>query len=133
MSCYKNFNCRRLGAGGGRLILHQHDNGYKLLFSEPRNVRDLLTGFVREDWGERLALWGMSRTNPFLPLPGLGFDYFNRLQYRVLQRMHRQEDPLRQTSCRPDRLHPGGEEQSIGKVRTGFQGSRSGTVVVLAR
>ncbi|WP_322527560.1 phytanoyl-CoA dioxygenase family protein [Salinicola sp. LHM] len=40
----------------------------------------------------RLALWGMSRTNPFLPLPGLGFEYFNRLQYRVLQRMRRQED-----------------------------------------
>ncbi|WP_162619944.1 phytanoyl-CoA dioxygenase family protein [Salinicola acroporae] len=45
-----------------------------------------------EPGSSRLALWGMSRTNPFLPLPGLGFDYFNRLQYRVLQRMRRQED-----------------------------------------
>lgn len=40
-----------------------------------------------EPGSSRLALWGMSRTNPFLPLPGLGFAYFNRLQYRVLQRM----------------------------------------------
>lgn len=40
----------------------------------------------------RLALWGMSRTNPFLPLPGLGFGYFNRLQYRVLQNMRRRDD-----------------------------------------
>lgn len=45
-----------------------------------------------EPGSSRLALWGMSRTNPFLPLPGLGFDYFNRLQYRVLQRIRRQED-----------------------------------------
>ncbi|MDL4862177.1 phytanoyl-CoA dioxygenase family protein [Halomonas elongata] len=40
----------------------------------------------------RLALWGMSRTNPFIPLPGLGFESLNRLQYRVLQRMRRRED-----------------------------------------
>lgn len=40
----------------------------------------------------RLALWGMSRTNPFNPLPGLGFESLNRLQYRVLQRMRRKED-----------------------------------------
>ncbi|MFG6668724.1 phytanoyl-CoA dioxygenase family protein [Halomonas sp. HNIBRBA4712] len=40
----------------------------------------------------RLALWGMSRTNPFLPLPGLGFGYFNRLQYRVLTRMRQRDD-----------------------------------------
>ncbi|WP_110665707.1 phytanoyl-CoA dioxygenase family protein [Salinicola halophilus] len=39
-----------------------------------------------EPGSSRLALWGMSRTNPFLPLPGLGFNAFNRLQYRVLQR-----------------------------------------------
>lgn len=45
-----------------------------------------------EPGSSRLALWGMSRTNPFLPLPGLGFDYFNRLQYRVLQRMRLRED-----------------------------------------
>lgn len=28
----------------------QHDNGYKLLFSHPEMVRDLLTGFVHEPW-----------------------------------------------------------------------------------
>jgi len=28
----------------------QHDSGYKLLFSHPELVRDLLTGFVKEDW-----------------------------------------------------------------------------------
>lgn len=27
-----------------------HDHGYKLLFSHPEMVRDLLTGFVHEDW-----------------------------------------------------------------------------------
>jgi len=27
-----------------------HDSGYKLLFSHPALVRDLLTGFVKEDW-----------------------------------------------------------------------------------
>jgi predicted transposase/invertase (TIGR01784 family) len=27
-----------------------HDHGYKLLFSHPEMVRDLLLGFVREDW-----------------------------------------------------------------------------------
>lgn len=32
----------------------RHDNSYKLLFSEPSMVRDLLLGYVREDWVERL-------------------------------------------------------------------------------
>ncbi|GED23420.1 phytanoyl-CoA dioxygenase family protein [Halomonas halmophila] len=45
-----------------------------------------------ESGTSRLALWGMSRTNPFNPLPGLGFESLNRLQYRVLQRMRRRED-----------------------------------------
>jgi hypothetical protein len=27
-----------------------HDNSYKLLFSPPEMVTDLLKGFVREDW-----------------------------------------------------------------------------------
>lgn len=45
-----------------------------------------------EPGSSRLALWGMSRTNPFLPLPGLGFAWVNRLQYRVLQRQRRRED-----------------------------------------
>ncbi|UCZ57116.1 Rpn family recombination-promoting nuclease/putative transposase [Desulfurispirillum indicum] len=29
---------------------NQHDSGYKLLFSNPRLVQDLLTGFVRQEW-----------------------------------------------------------------------------------
>lgn len=33
---------------------NQHDRSYKLLFSEPRTVHDLLTGFVKEEWVERL-------------------------------------------------------------------------------
>lgn len=45
-----------------------------------------------EPGSSRLALWGMARTNPFSPLPGLGFGYFNRLQYRVFQRMRIRED-----------------------------------------
>jgi predicted transposase YdaD len=28
----------------------QHDNSYKLLFSHPQMVQDLLTGFVHEPW-----------------------------------------------------------------------------------
>jgi len=28
----------------------QHDNAYKLLFSHPEMVADLLRGFVRQDW-----------------------------------------------------------------------------------
>jgi predicted transposase YdaD len=31
-----------------------HDHGYKLVFSHPEVVRDLLRGFVREDWVRRL-------------------------------------------------------------------------------
>ncbi|NWN82909.1 MAG: phytanoyl-CoA dioxygenase family protein [Halomonas sp.] len=45
-----------------------------------------------EPGSSRLALWGMSRTNPFIPLPGLGFEWVNRLQYRVLQRQRREQD-----------------------------------------
>ncbi|MCV6588513.1 MAG: Rpn family recombination-promoting nuclease/putative transposase [Marinobacterium sp.] len=31
-----------------------HDNSYKLLFSHPEMVRDLLTGFVKQDWVSQL-------------------------------------------------------------------------------
>jgi hypothetical protein len=31
-----------------------HDHGYKLIFSHPEVVRDLLLGFVREDWVRKL-------------------------------------------------------------------------------
>ena len=30
--------------------MSQHDNSYKLLFSHPEMVRDLLSGFVHESW-----------------------------------------------------------------------------------
>ncbi|MHA3025176.1 Rpn family recombination-promoting nuclease/putative transposase [Chromohalobacter israelensis] len=33
---------------------HPHDHSYKLLFSHPEMVRDLLTGFVKEAWVEQL-------------------------------------------------------------------------------
>jgi predicted transposase YdaD len=32
----------------------RHDNSYKLLFSHPEMVKDLLTGFVKEAWVEQL-------------------------------------------------------------------------------
>ena len=31
-----------------------HDHSYKLLFSSPEVVKDLLTGFVREPWVDKL-------------------------------------------------------------------------------
>ncbi|ALM52066.1 Rpn family recombination-promoting nuclease/putative transposase [Halomonas huangheensis] len=42
---------------------HPHDHSYKLLFSEPRVVRDLLTGFVKEDWIERLDLDSLEKVS----------------------------------------------------------------------
>jgi predicted transposase/invertase (TIGR01784 family) len=35
-------------------IHNRHDHSYKLLFSHPKMVRDLLTGFVKEAWVEQL-------------------------------------------------------------------------------
>ncbi len=35
-------------------MAHHHDHSYKLLFSHPEMVRDLLTGFVKEAWVEQL-------------------------------------------------------------------------------
>lgn len=43
---------------------NDHDTGYKLLFSHPEMVRDLLTGFVRGDW-LREADW-----STLTPVPG---------------------------------------------------------------
>lgn len=40
-----------------------HDSSYKLLFSEPRTIRDLLTGFVREDWVDRLDLDSLEKVS----------------------------------------------------------------------
>lgn len=37
-------------------IHNSHDHSYKLLFSHPEMVRDLLTGFVKEDWVEHRAI-----------------------------------------------------------------------------
>ena len=34
----------------------KHDEGYKSLFSHPEVVRDLLIGFVHEDWVEQLDM-----------------------------------------------------------------------------
>ncbi len=35
----------------------------------------------------RLALWGMGRTNPFIPFPGTGLAIINRLQYTALKHL----------------------------------------------
>ncbi len=40
----------------------------------------------------RLALWGDSRTNPFLPFPGIGGKYANKLQYYFLSLYRKQAD-----------------------------------------
>ncbi|MFP7755993.1 hypothetical protein ACLG6S_15330 [Thermodesulfobacteriota bacterium B35] len=40
-----------------------HDHSYKQLFSHPELVRDLLEGFVREDWVADLALETLERVN----------------------------------------------------------------------
>ncbi|MEQ5857796.1 Rpn family recombination-promoting nuclease/putative transposase [Halomonas sp. EF61] len=42
---------------------NQHDQSYKLLFSEPRVIRDLLTGFIGEDWIEKLDLDSLERVS----------------------------------------------------------------------
>jgi hypothetical protein len=41
----------------------RHDHGYKLLFSNPRTVEDLLRGFVHEDWVSRLEFGTLERVN----------------------------------------------------------------------
>jgi len=40
----------------------------------------------------RLALWGDSRTNPFLPFPGIGGKYANKLQYYFLSLYRKRTD-----------------------------------------
>ena len=39
----------------------EHDGGYKLLFSHPRTVEELLRGFVHEGWVERLDFSTLER------------------------------------------------------------------------
>ncbi|RQW68949.1 transposase [Halomonas sp. YLB-10] len=41
----------------------RHDQSYKLLFSEPRVIRDLLTGFVEGEWVERLDLDSLEKVS----------------------------------------------------------------------
>lgn len=40
-----------------------HDPNYRLLFSHPRMIEDLLRGFVREDWTSRLDFTTLERVN----------------------------------------------------------------------
>ena len=40
-----------------------HDQGYKLLFSHPEMVTDLLRGFVREEWVEKLDFSTLEKIN----------------------------------------------------------------------
>jgi len=40
----------------------------------------------------RLALWGDSRTNPFIPLPGIGGELINKLQYDYLEVFRKKAD-----------------------------------------
>ncbi|MCF6189153.1 MAG: phytanoyl-CoA dioxygenase family protein [Cocleimonas sp.] len=40
----------------------------------------------------RLALWGDSRTNPFIPLPGLGGEAINKIQYYFLDLYRKKAD-----------------------------------------
>ncbi|TXH77562.1 MAG: phytanoyl-CoA dioxygenase [Thiothrix sp.] len=40
----------------------------------------------------RLAIWGMSRTNPFLPFPGFGLALFDRWQYTILNTVRAWQD-----------------------------------------
>ncbi len=40
----------------------------------------------------RMALWGDSRTNPFIPLPGLGGELVNKLQYDYLENFRNKAD-----------------------------------------
>jgi len=37
-------------AGSGGPVANPHDTGYKLLFSSPELVRDLILGFVPDEW-----------------------------------------------------------------------------------
>jgi predicted transposase YdaD len=41
----------------------EYDQSYKLLFSQPRMVRELLTGFVREAWVSQLDFDSLEKVN----------------------------------------------------------------------
>lgn len=40
----------------------------------------------------RLTIWGMSRTNPFIPFPGVTSKGINRLQYKLLRNFRAQDE-----------------------------------------
>ena len=40
-----------------------HDHAYKLFFSHPRMVRDLLEGFVNEEWVSQLDFSSLEQIN----------------------------------------------------------------------
>ncbi|TVU71268.1 phytanoyl-CoA dioxygenase family protein [Cobetia crustatorum] len=71
---------------------------FPTLFKVPANTLLIADTFGMHGRGparagsSRLALWGMSRTTPFLPLPGLGGEWLNRLQYRVLKAERARDD-----------------------------------------
>ena len=46
-----------------RLEMTEYDQGYKLLFSHPKMVMELLTGFVREDWIAQLDFDSLEKVN----------------------------------------------------------------------
>ncbi len=50
----------------------EHDNGYKLLFSHPEMVADLLRGFVREEWVRDLDFSTLERVPGSYVTPELG-------------------------------------------------------------
>lgn len=41
-----------------------HDHAYKLLFSRPEMIADLLRGYVRQPWVEQLDFSTLKRANP---------------------------------------------------------------------
>ena len=43
--------------------MSDHDHGYKLLFSHPRMVQDLLQGFVHEDWVRQVDFSTLERVS----------------------------------------------------------------------
>ena len=49
----------------------KHDEGYKSIFSHPEMVRDLLTGFVHEDWVDQLDMSTLEKVSSQFVSPEL--------------------------------------------------------------
>jgi len=47
---FSGMTTKRRGSGKKKSGKPRHDRSYKRLFSHPELVRDLLTGFVHEEW-----------------------------------------------------------------------------------